>query len=691
MYAAQTFTITDANNANGVDVTPAQNSFQLTSGQSFTITLPGRDPYASYTLTSSGFAGALNVSGSCRQPVLTVTYVCGDPQGFTVSNSGGDMLVSQNYTLSQNSLAFFSGIFQVASGSSAFLQLPSGVDASQTVTFTSTRYGISASGQMNCPRVQGDVARLSAGSVETPTPTGGGMDGVTPLDWASVPTCGYNCPPFRLYHTDETGDWEIFRLDGADAQNRETYRRNLSLGEGAGINDMAPSLSPNYEYLVFTSNRATQPGQPENWEIYVASTSGDASSIQRVTYNEHSVDTDPVWGPNNFVVYETTRNGNWDLYMIDMSTGQEYQLTSNAADDINAYWSPDGSKLVFQSDRDGGVWQIYELDMATRNIKRLSSGATIDVDPEYSSDGTHIAYRTYGSSDAASSLAIMNADGSGARLITSPEENATNAAWSPSGRFIAYQSDRDGDLDIYVFEVATGITRQLTANDIPDYAPTWLCNDERVMFTSDIAGDPNIFEDVLPLDAPAVHIEVDADQMTFETSNDIYPRTSPSEENASREGRTVLGAFGEQTSFLRPVVDVTEVDLSMDGVQREDWRELNTCPFGSWTPGTFNTTYSAAGGTQVSPVFAVMGKAQTLWSMGSPLILGIIAFSQAGSSVTYRCCCRWSRSVSHPCISRNRWHTPFTVESGLSLRKTRRCLLTCRASFHHARQPLMPL
>jgi Tol biopolymer transport system component len=336
---------------------------------------------------------------------------------------------------------------------------------------------------------------------------------------------------------------------------------------------MSPSLSPDNQWIVFSSNR------DGNWEIYVASTSGDPTSVERVTYNTVAIDTDPTWGPNNYVVYETTRNGTWDLYMVDMATGQEYRLTDDASNDINPYWSADGAKLVFQSDREGDQWQIYELDLLTMTVTKLSDGTTIAVDPQYADNNAQIVYRTYTNDNANSVITVMNADGQNVRTVSDPAGNATNSVWSPGSRFIAYQSDLDGDLDIYVVEVATGLTRQITNNTIADYAPSWLCSDTRILFTSEIEGDPNIYEvDVQPLTNPAVLVEEDAEQMTFETANDIYPQDSPNEENASREGRTVLGTFGEQTTFLQPDTNITPVDLSIDDTQRQEWNEINACP-----------------------------------------------------------------------------------------------------------------
>jgi Tol biopolymer transport system component/PKD repeat protein len=571
MVSAQPFTIIQAGTT---DVTPAPGTFQIAAGASVTVSLPGLDPYAGYSFSSSGFAGTLSNTLSCQRPVLQFDTTCQPGSAFTVSNVGGDMVGDHEYTLIDGNGNLVSmDTVRLRASESVTISLPGGANL-YGASLNFAHLGVTGGIQNAC------VPPATPEPTPAPVAETAGIDGIGIPNWDTVPTCGRNCPDFRLYHTNEVGNWEIFRLDGADETTRTSFRENLSLSDPeADYRDMAPSLSPNNEWIIFTSNRDRVEGQLENWELYVAPTSGGSpEAVQRVTFNETAIDTDPVWGPNNWVVFESNRRGNWDLFAIDMSNGQEYQLTDDPADDINPFWSPDGQRLIFQSAR-SGRWQIYELALVNNAIQQLSDGTTIDVEPVYANNGTRIAYRSYEAGSDRSRIAIMTADGQARAFITDADENATNHTWSPSDSLIAYQSDQDGDLDVYVFAFATAETRKLTDNTIADYAPTWRCDDNMVIFTSDIAGNPDIYEEeARPIQDPPVRVEEVADQLTFEAFDDIYPQMTPSEENASREGQTSLGEFGEQTVFLEPFIETTIPDLSLDGIAREDWQAIEGCP-----------------------------------------------------------------------------------------------------------------
>jgi Tol biopolymer transport system component len=168
----------------------------------------------------------------------------------------------------------------------------------------------------------------------------------------------------------------------------------------------------------------------------------------------------------------------------------------------------------------------------------LSDTLGDDHDPQYSNDGEQIAFRSYRDGDN-SVIYVMNADGSSPVAITDPAANARNHAWSPDDELIAFDSNLDGDYDVYAYAFETELTRLITDNVIDDYAPTWYCDSTIVVFTSNISEIPqnsNLFDtNALPIEAPAIDVETEANQLTFDEESDQYPQNTPNEEMASRQ------------------------------------------------------------------------------------------------------------------------------------------------------------
>jgi Tol biopolymer transport system component len=84
---------------------------------------------------------------------------------------------------------------------------------------------------------------------------------------------------------------------------------------------------------------------------------GDGSNRLRLTDNGN--DIRPVWSPDGLaVVFMSLRDGDWEVYRLDLLTEELLQLTDSPAQDGLPTVSPDGRWVAFASDR-GGFWRIW--------------------------------------------------------------------------------------------------------------------------------------------------------------------------------------------------------------------------------------------------------------------------------------------------------------------------------------------
>ena len=146
---------------------------------------------------------------------------------------------------------------------------------------------------------------------------------------------------------------------------------------------------------------------------------------------------------------------------------------------------------------------------------RLTYDEAFDSFPAWSPDGRRIAFDS--DRDGNSEVYVMNADGSGVTRLTYNDAFDVFPAWSPDGRRIAFDSDRDGNLEIYVMNAdGTGVTR-LTYNNAGDGFPDWSPDGRRIAFGTGRDGNPAIYV----MDASGVT------RLTQNDALDVAPAWSP--------------------------------------------------------------------------------------------------------------------------------------------------------------------
>ncbi len=334
-------------------------------------------------------------------------------------------------------------------------------------------------------------------------------------------------------------------------------RRSVTSGSGE---KWSPQWLPNR--IAYAS------GGPEGGLEFVGGQSGESGEFNS-----------PHWSADGMrMVFHRDVDANWPPFRQVWSKDPQFRTFRTG---IFPSGSPDG-KLFISNSEPGGIHHNRVLLMNADGSERkvlFRDAEKSAVNPVWSPNGDKIAFglgRFFQTvkGPAVADIAVVNADGTGLRLLTNGNANSGFPSWSPDGRHIVYRTSDGKVRGLFIIDIDTSESRPLVTGATADNFPQWSPLGDRIAFTSFREGDYDIYS--IKPDG------TDLKRLTSAPGNDAHCTWSPDGNwiafSSQRQG------FKDEAA-LHPYNAQPYGDVYVMRADGSDVRQLNDDQFEKATPG----------------------------------------------------------------------------------------------------------
>ncbi len=299
--------------------------------------------------------------------------------------------------------------------------------------------------------------------------------------------------------------------------------------------------------------------------------SGRADAVVVESSNRLTTDPGVEWFPSlspdgQWVVYAGEASGNRDIYLQGVSGENPINLTADSPDDDDQpAFSPDGTRIAFRSERDGGgIFVMGRTGEAVRRVTRVG------FKPTWNPDGTMLAYATENvdlnpqNSGQRGELWVVDVASGETRRVT--DADAALPSWSPHGLRIAFLHRLGETAQGHVWSAPAGggAATAVTTGLARDWNPAWSPDGRFLYFVSDRGGSMNLWR-------------VRIDEASGRPLADPVPVTTP----ATSLAHVTVSADGKHIAYSSVLVTTNVQRVAFDPVRGEPSGEAEWVTHGS--------------------------------------------------------------------------------------------------------------
>ena len=288
------------------------------------------------------------------------------------------------------------------------------------------------------------------------------------------------------FYSDRNGKDDVYVVSA------EAVKPKLVLSEPDGT-AVSPAYSPDGRKIVYTRGLEDKTGELRIFDRDTRNT----SLVRKTELSPVWVD----WSPDgNWIVFGDRVNGNSEILRIRPDGSGLENLTNEASTDTAASISPDGSRIVFLSDRGQPAGQqLNIMNMNGSDVHPVTPSKGWEGDPTWSPDGTIVFVCDREDSPGnLLDLCEINTDGTGERRILFHPSHDGQPTVSPDGKRIVFATRVDGNIELYIVNRDGSERRRLTRDPADDLWPRWSPDGQTIIFGSNRGGKFAIYEILAP-------------------------------------------------------------------------------------------------------------------------------------------------------------------------------------------------